>query len=99
MVTNPRISQKTKELLDNLSGSERDDIYRALWFDHVAEDVTNLLEENESEINDDIVSAIAERYVYDGDYDCNLDYWTNLRILLIKSRKPDRKGIQYGSYT
>ena len=29
-----------------------------------------------------IAESAAERYVYDGDYDCNLPYWSNIENLL-----------------
>lgn len=32
--------------------------------------------------NGSIKYAVAERYVLDGDYDCNLDYWTNIDDLI-----------------
>lgn len=35
--------------------------------------------------NDDmesIIDLVATRYVYDGDYDCNMDYWSQLRQLI-----------------
>jgi len=74
--------------LEALSAEERDAVYRALWKEHVVEDMysemdgmvmADLLPDDEKAT---IADMAAERYVYEGDYDCNLDYWTNIRNLL-----------------
>lgn len=84
MITNSKITESTKKLLDTLSYIEKDDLYRALWFNHVVEDIESYREEHDEPITDNEISIAAERYVYDGDYDCTLDYWTNIENIITK---------------
>lgn len=80
----------TEELISKLTSSQKDDIYRALWKEHVIEDVEARLSEQEieeletltEEEYDLFVNAVATRYVYEGDYDCNLCYWDNIDNLI-----------------
>lgn len=66
-----------------------DAVYRALWFDHVIEDVESYMTEKRGYdgpplTGDDkgIAVTIASRYVYEGDYDCNVSYWDQIDTLL-----------------
>jgi hypothetical protein len=34
------------------------------------------------ELDDGDIEAIMEQYVYEGRYDCNLDYWANIGNLI-----------------
>ena len=81
MITNT-ISPELKEKIDNMSSYEQDQIYRYLWAQHIREDVESLCEEEEIELNDGDIDLIVEKYVYEGKYDCNLSYWTNLENLI-----------------
>lgn len=65
-----------------LSYKSRDDIYRHVWKEHVAEDVRSHIEDTDVELSDDDIDEIAEIYVYNGKYDCNLSYWQNLDNLI-----------------
>ena len=76
------LSSKIKRTLEGLSEQERDELYRYLWGEHVREDVITHAESIGAELNDDQIDIIVERYVEDGDYDCNLDYWTNIENLI-----------------
>ncbi len=38
-------------------------------------------ESDYSEDEIELADAIAERYAYEGDYDCTLPYWTNIKNL------------------
>ena len=80
-IVNKRLSKEFRERLDNMSFAEKDAIYRAVWFERVAEDVESYAEDNYL-LTDDIISGIADAFVYEGDYDCNLDYWTNIENLI-----------------
>lgn len=79
-----------------LSNTCKDHIYREVWRDHVKEDAENYISgdyeyHNETLFNkykslnadqqESICEIIAHRYVFEGDYDCNLDYWTQLAQL------------------
>ena len=71
-----------------LSPDCKDKIYRDAWAEHVTEDVKSYLNDNdrfesmdEASVTD-LCKTVAERYAFCGDYDCNLDYWTNLNNLI-----------------
>lgn len=76
-----------KSFVDSLDYLSKDALYRYLWAEHVREDVQGRLEdyddisENEYEA---IIEAVANAYVYDGDYDCELTYWENIDNLIRK---------------
>lgn len=72
------------ELIPNrwLSYKVRDDIYRDVWYEHVLEDVKSYAESEGIEISDEVAGNCAIRYVYDGRYDCNLNYWQNIANLI-----------------
>lgn len=77
-INNVNISTQCDKIINSLSPVQKDLIYRKLWYDHVLEDVDSTFEN----ITDDIKEEVARRYVYDGDYDCNLSYWNNLQVLV-----------------
>jgi hypothetical protein len=79
-----------KDFVDSLDCEARDAIYRHIWSKRVREDVENHLENMDETLTDDEIRTVAERYVYQGAYDCNLNYWTNIENLiteLIRDRK------------
>lgn len=92
-----RINDMLQRMVDALDAKEKDDLYRYLWLDYVREDVIHRLgldEEDEtehpfSELVDDtiLVDDVAERYVYEGEYDCNLTYWENIDNLIETVKK------------
>ena len=71
------------ELIKGINYSNKDAIYRRLWFDYIKEDVIQ-----QSKINPDIklteeqINNCANRYVYDCDYDCEIPYWDNIDMLI-----------------
>lgn len=78
-------SEKVQELLKNLTSREKDELYKALEFEYVREDVECQLEQNinipdnlSDDAYNDIVDDITKKYVYDRDYDCDLSYWENI---------------------
>lgn len=87
------INPKIKEMLDGLAPADRDAAYRYLWAQHVREDVCSHAQTLDTELTADEIDYITERYVYDGDYDCNLDYWTNIENLIEEvSERRDLSG-------
>lgn len=72
------------EKIKTLDGTTKDAIYRALWMDYVMDDINSRIEEMELDdaYDESDVKAIAERYVYDGKYDCELSYWDNIENLI-----------------
>ena len=82
---------KAEELYASMDDDVKDALYRMIWKDHVMEDVEAQLEQNSDaseklqalseDAYDSLVSQVAERYVH-GDYDCNLDYSSNIDNLI-----------------
>lgn len=68
-----------------LSEESRDAIYRAVWYEHVKEDIVGMLEDREDRADDDVIEQAAYLYVYEGDYDCNESYWSQLEAVLDKA--------------
>lgn len=74
--------------LSSLTPEEKDKVYRALWKEHVVEDARSQIEEYifyeliPKEDVERIADQAAERYVYEGDYDCTLSYWDNIENLV-----------------
>jgi hypothetical protein len=70
-----------------LKTNDRDKIYRYELAAHTEEDVHNYIE-NEMDIDTSkydinaIAETVGERWSYEGDYDCTLDYWTNIENLI-----------------
>lgn len=77
-----------EDLLDLLNYDQKDYIYRKVWAEHVSEDVRSLCkDEGYDEVyTPDIAEQIAYRYAFEGDYDCNLPYWQNLKNLFEEER-------------
>lgn len=74
-----------KDTITKWSNVERDIAYRQLWLPYVIEDVRahmiDYLDEDQY-LSDDRIENIANRYVYEGRYDCNLSYWQNIENLI-----------------
>ncbi|MBO7451203.1 MAG: hypothetical protein J6U54_12645 [Clostridiales bacterium] len=93
---NSRVDEKTKECIAKMTPLEKDQMYRALWFEAVVEDMNAVKgdEELTNELTDIDISKAAERFVYDCDYDCELSYYSQIQFLLEdisydKKRKED----------
>ena len=80
------ISDELKSQIDALSPEEEDKVYRYLWSNHVRNDVVAHAEFLGVVLSDEEIDIITERYVYDGDYDCNLSYWDNIENLINEER-------------
>lgn len=71
--------------IDSLDSASRDALYRRLWIEYVTEDVAchiGTFDNIPCEDYDTIIELVAQAYVYDGDYDCNLTYWENIDNLI-----------------
>lgn len=78
----PMTDEELHKMIDSLSSYEQDRIYRYLWSKRVREDVISHAENIGIGLDDGIIDTIVDRYVERGDYDCNLDYWTNIENLI-----------------
>ncbi len=80
--------RRMEDLLDGMSGDDRETAYRLLRESYVKEDVEAELERDREEEGltdeefDAIASSVATRYV-GGEYDNNLTYWDNLSNLIV----------------
>ncbi len=81
------MDQKLKDLVASLTDAEKDALYRYLWADYIREDVAGYCEENDICYDDDLIDAVVELYVYQGEYDCELSYWNNIDMLIRKVKE------------
>lgn len=88
------MNQKLKDIVESLTGSERDALYRFLWADYMREDVIGYCEENNISYDDNLVEAIVNLYVYHGEYSCELSYWDNIDALIGKCKDGDSASMQ-----
>lgn len=73
------MTKDIESIVSSLNDIEKNQLYHRLWFDYVKADVINFCEDNDIAYNDeDFPDKVARYYVYDGKYDCNLPYWTNI---------------------
>ena len=86
------VTTESEELLkklnfDKLSYEEKDAIYRAVWLNHVKNDIKAFIKDEDVTLTEDQIDYIARLYVYDGEYDCNLSYWDNLSNLINEEKR------------
>ena len=73
----------TKEKMRKLNSSDiKDMFYSLVWKEHVVEDVLSYADDNDIPVTQETAEKVADRYVYERDYDCNLSYWTNINNIL-----------------
>lgn len=80
--TDYRVDTKNMIPYEFLSYEAKDHIYREVWKEHVMEDIKSYAEENGHSLTEEELVVAADRYVYMGDYDCNLSYWQNISSLI-----------------
>ena len=86
------VTTESEELLkklnfDKWSYEEKDAIYRAVWLNHVKNDIKAFIKDEDVTLTEDQIDYIARLYVYDGEYDCNLSYWDNLSNLINEEKR------------
>ena len=84
--------KKAMEIVKNLEDMGydiKDKVYRILWAESVAEDAQSEMDDQNratDDMSDEELDRIAEivayRYCFEGKYDCNIDYWSNLGALI-----------------
>lgn len=82
LVKKPMTDEEIHKMINSLSSYEQDRIYRYLWSQYVRKDVISHAESIGIELDDGAVDMIVDRYVEQGDYDCNLNYWANIENLI-----------------
>lgn len=81
------LSLNVIKTLMKLNYDEIDQVYRYVWHQHVYKDVLGYIQDTNPRfafLNEDDARIIAARYVYDGEYDCERDYWTNIDSLCLE---------------
>ena len=86
------IDTTLKTKIDALTYEEQDDVYRYLWSQHVREDVESHANDIDADLTEEEIDKIVEMYVYQGKYECNIDYWSNIENLIDYVIKDRRKG-------
>lgn len=77
-----------KRIVDCLSDSKKDEVYRLLLAEHIREDVRLLIGQIKEcqpmtdKEKDNFIDNISHTYVYEGKYDCNQSYWCNIQTLI-----------------
>lgn len=74
-----------QRILDKLKSSEKDELYRALWFEHIKKDVVVFASSNHILVNFQIADAVAKNLVFQSEYDFNKSYWDNIKSQLCKN--------------
>lgn len=80
-------------IVSKLDPKKSDAVYRLLWAAHVAEDVKSHAEDMDICLETGEVEIVVNRYVYDGDYDCNLSYWDNIEALIEDVTKNNEQNL------
>ena len=77
---------KLKSIINELNHLEKDELYRLLWSEYVKEDFLSQLDYNDDFTDEDIDNCV-KKYVYNGDYDSNIDSWTNINNIIEKRKE------------
>lgn len=78
--------RKLESIVKELDHFEKDKLYRLLWSEYVKKDFLSQLTPDDNFTDEDI-DACVTKYVYDGGYECNLDYWTNINNIINKRKE------------
>jgi DNA topoisomerase IA len=66
------------EIYEKMKEADKDALYHMLRSDYVRKDVKTYCEDMDILLNEDGIEEVVNRYVYNGDYDCNQSYWDNI---------------------
>lgn len=78
------LSYNINKIMEKLKPSEKDELYRALWFEHVEKDVIVFASSNHIKINAQTADAVARNLVFQSGYDFDKSYWDNIKSQLCK---------------
>ena len=78
------VTYNAQRILDKLKSSEKDELYRALWFEHVKKDTIVFASSNHININAQMADAVAKNLVFQSGYDFDKSYWDNIKSQLCK---------------
>ena len=85
-IRKPITRMTPSELFDEMNEYQKDMIYRMVKADFISEDTKYRIDDFGLEMSDEekenLAIDVANRWVYDGKYDCDLSYWDNIDNLL-----------------
>ena len=81
------VSSLAKTLANILPAAIRSELSDIMQYQNILEDIDSYCKDNDVDYPEEIRRQAAKRYVFDGDYDSNVDHWTNLKQLLEKCSK------------
>ena len=73
-----------QRILDKLKSNEKDELYRALWFEYVKKDAIVFASSNHININAQLADVVAKNLVFQSEYDFDKSYWDNIKRQLCK---------------
>ena len=71
-----------QRILDKLKSSEKDELYKELWFEHIKKDVVVFASSNHIPVNSQMADAVAKNLVFQSEYDFDKSYWDNIKSQL-----------------
>lgn len=74
-----------QRMLDKLKPNEKDELYKALWFEHIIKDVIVFASSNHININAQLADVVAKNLVFQSEYDFDKSYWDNIKSQLCKN--------------
>lgn len=81
-IVEPKIIWNEDEMIAQLSGRAKEQIRRMVEATYVDIDVRTQIGNRELTLTEEQIGTIVDRYVKNGDYDCNLSYWDNIDNLI-----------------
>ena len=78
MAVSFEMKQRAAGIVTAYDPETRDAVYRHLWQGYVKADIRARAASTGTEMNEDQVEFAADLYAYDGEYDCNESYWSNI---------------------
>lgn len=76
------LTYRTNQLLSKLKPSELDDLYQALFADHIRKDTVVFASSNHISIDKNIADFVAEYLVEKRNYSNEKSYWENIEKAL-----------------
>lgn len=76
------LSYNINKIMEKLKPSEKDELYKELWFEHIKKDVVVFASSNHIPVNSQMADAVARELVLQSGYNFDISYWDNIRSVL-----------------
>lgn len=80
------LAADANEIYEHLSYQQRQELFKIMRFKNIQVDVFYYFDSDDKYKNspekNEIAHKAAYKYVYEGDYDCNISYWDNIKNLI-----------------